>query len=180
VGVGVVRAHGSVARPPKRDSVSELSQDALTPYPDVRGARPPSCLLPAPRRSGRDIASTPPSQEPSCSGGSAPGSSSPLSLLAEEIEALPTTPAGEEAVRLHRELRDLRVPADVIVVSRDYADRWRGVRGDCCDLIRVTSPPRSRSLGQRPFLSSRGSPVRIWSGAFLLRREPSHVRRRWI
>jgi predicted nucleotidyltransferase len=35
----------------------------------------------------------------------------------------------EESVRLHRTLRDLRLPADVIVVSRDYADRWRGVRG---------------------------------------------------
>jgi uncharacterized protein len=35
----------------------------------------------------------------------------------------------EESVRLHRTLRDLRVPADVIVVSRDYADRWRDVRG---------------------------------------------------
>lgn len=35
----------------------------------------------------------------------------------------------EESVRLHRTLRDLRVPADVIVVSREYADRWRNVRG---------------------------------------------------
>jgi len=35
----------------------------------------------------------------------------------------------EEPVRLHRTLRDLRIPADVIVVSRDYADRWREVRG---------------------------------------------------
>jgi predicted nucleotidyltransferase len=35
----------------------------------------------------------------------------------------------EEAVRLHRTLRDLRVLADVIVVSREYVDRWREVRG---------------------------------------------------
>jgi len=35
----------------------------------------------------------------------------------------------EEAVRLHRTLRDLRVPADVIVISRDYAERWREVGG---------------------------------------------------
>jgi len=35
----------------------------------------------------------------------------------------------EEAVRLHSTLRDLRVTADVILVSRDYADRWRDVRG---------------------------------------------------
>ena len=37
--------------------------------------------------------------------------------------------AAKESVRLHRTLRDLRIPADVIVVSRDYADRWREVRG---------------------------------------------------
>lgn len=35
----------------------------------------------------------------------------------------------EESVRLHRTLRDLRMPVDVIVVSRDYADRWREIRG---------------------------------------------------
>jgi len=35
----------------------------------------------------------------------------------------------EESVRLHRTLRDLRVPADVIVISRDYAERWHEVRG---------------------------------------------------
>jgi predicted nucleotidyltransferase len=35
----------------------------------------------------------------------------------------------EESVRLHRTLRDLRMPANIIVVSREYADRWREVRG---------------------------------------------------
>jgi hypothetical protein len=35
----------------------------------------------------------------------------------------------EESVRLQRTLRDLRMPATVIVVSSDYADRWREVRG---------------------------------------------------
>jgi uncharacterized protein len=35
----------------------------------------------------------------------------------------------KESVRLHRTLRDLRVSADVIVVSREYAERWREVRG---------------------------------------------------
>lgn len=35
----------------------------------------------------------------------------------------------EESVRLQRTLRDLRVPSTVVVVSRDYADRWREVRG---------------------------------------------------
>jgi hypothetical protein len=32
-------------------------------------------------------------------------------------------------VRLHRILRDLRMPADIIVVGREYADRWSEVRG---------------------------------------------------
>lgn len=36
---------------------------------------------------------------------------------------------GSEAVRLMRALRDLRVPADVIVVSEQYANEWREVRG---------------------------------------------------
>ena len=35
----------------------------------------------------------------------------------------------KESVRLHRTLRDLRVPADVIVVSRDYAERRKEVPG---------------------------------------------------
>jgi predicted nucleotidyltransferase len=35
----------------------------------------------------------------------------------------------EESVRLLRELRDLRIPVDVIVVSRRYAEEWRDVRG---------------------------------------------------
>ena len=37
---------------------------------------------------------------------------------------------GEESVRLRRELRGLCVAADVIVVSRAYAERWRDVHGD--------------------------------------------------
>lgn len=35
----------------------------------------------------------------------------------------------EESVRLLRTLRDLRLPADVVVVSRRYAEDWREVRG---------------------------------------------------
>ncbi len=37
---------------------------------------------------------------------------------------------GEESVRLRRELRGLRVAADVIVVSRAYAEKWRDTHGD--------------------------------------------------
>lgn len=36
----------------------------------------------------------------------------------------------DESVRLMRELRDLRVPVDVVVVSRQYADAWGDVCGD--------------------------------------------------
>lgn len=36
---------------------------------------------------------------------------------------------GEEAVRLMRELRDLRIPAEIVVVSESYARDWRDVRG---------------------------------------------------
>jgi uncharacterized protein len=34
-----------------------------------------------------------------------------------------------ESVRLRRALRGLRLPTDIIVVSRRYADRWRDVKG---------------------------------------------------
>jgi predicted nucleotidyltransferase len=35
----------------------------------------------------------------------------------------------EESVRLHRAMRDLSLPAEILVVSREYAERWREVRG---------------------------------------------------
>jgi uncharacterized protein len=35
----------------------------------------------------------------------------------------------DESVRLMRALRDMRIPVDVIVVSKSYADEWRDVRG---------------------------------------------------
>lgn len=41
----------------------------------------------------------------------------------------------EESVRLHRTLRDLRVPVSVIVLSRDYVDRWRDVRGGLVNAV---------------------------------------------
>lgn len=53
-------------------------------------------------------------------------SPSSVSFLVVEPEVADET---EESVRLHRTLRELRVPADVIVVSRAYANRWRDVRG---------------------------------------------------
>ncbi len=61
----------------------------------------------------------------SCASGQA-GSDSEVNFLVVEPEVASEV---EESVRLHRTLRDLRIPADVIVVSRDHADRWREVRG---------------------------------------------------
>ncbi|HTT96158.1 MAG TPA: nucleotidyltransferase domain-containing protein [Solirubrobacterales bacterium] len=37
---------------------------------------------------------------------------------------------GEESIRLRRQLHGLCVAADVIVVSRGYAEKWRDTRGD--------------------------------------------------
>ncbi len=54
------------------------------------------------------------------------GLESDLDLLVVEPEV---EDGGEEAVRLMRELRDLRVPAEVIVVSDRYLEAWREVRG---------------------------------------------------
>lgn len=54
------------------------------------------------------------------------GVDSDLDLLVIEPEV---KDGGGEAVRLMRELRDLRVPAEVIVVSDRYVEDWREVRG---------------------------------------------------
>ena len=35
----------------------------------------------------------------------------------------------DESVRLRRELRDVLVPMDIVVVSEDYVEQWRDVRG---------------------------------------------------
>ena len=34
-----------------------------------------------------------------------------------------------ESVRLRRELRDVLVPMDIVVVREDYVEQWRDVRG---------------------------------------------------
>jgi len=54
------------------------------------------------------------------------GSASDLDFLVVEPEV---DDEGEEAVRLRRAIRGLRVPADVIVVSASYAEDWREVPG---------------------------------------------------
>lgn len=57
-------------------------------------------------------------------GGADPYSDLDLLVIEPEVDN-----EAEESVRLHRTLRDLRVPIDIIVISRDYAERWREVRG---------------------------------------------------
>jgi len=78
---------------------------------------------------GRRLAAAAPNSQVILFGSHARGEASPRS----DVDFLVVEPEvdneAEESVRLHRTLRDLRVPADVIVVSREYAERWREVRG---------------------------------------------------
>jgi predicted nucleotidyltransferase len=78
---------------------------------------------------GRRLAAAAPGSQVILFGSHARGDASAYS----DIDFLVVEPEianeAEESVRLQRILRDLRLPTDVIVVSRDYADRWRDVRG---------------------------------------------------
>lgn len=78
---------------------------------------------------GRRIASAAPGARVILFGSHARGEADPHS----DVDFLVIEPhvddeAGE-SVRLHRELRGLRIPADVVVVNRDYAESWADVRG---------------------------------------------------
>ncbi len=57
------------------------------------------------------------------------GSASPYSDIDFLVVEPEVANEAEESVRLHRTLRDLRVPASVLVLSCDYVDRWRDVPG---------------------------------------------------
>jgi predicted nucleotidyltransferase len=59
-------------------------------------------------------------------GSHARGDGSDLRFLVVEPEV---ENEAEESVRLARELRDLRMPVEIVVVSRGYFDAWRNVRG---------------------------------------------------
>jgi predicted nucleotidyltransferase len=78
---------------------------------------------------GRRLAAAAPDAEVILFGSHARGDAtehSDLDLLVIEPEV---ANEAEESVRLRRELRGLRTPFDVIVVSRPYAEEWREVRG---------------------------------------------------
>lgn len=78
---------------------------------------------------GRRLAVAAPDSQVILFGSHARGEANPQSDVDFLVVEPEVANEAEESVRLHRTLRDLRVPADVIVVSREYADRWRGVRG---------------------------------------------------
>lgn len=77
---------------------------------------------------GRRLAAAAPGAQVILFGSQVCGEASPHSDLDFLVIEPEVDNEAEESVRLHRTLRDLRVPADVIVVSREYADRWREVR----------------------------------------------------
>jgi predicted nucleotidyltransferase len=78
---------------------------------------------------GRRLAAAAPDAQVILFGSHARGEAGPHSDVDFLVVEPEVANEAEESVRLHRTLRDLRMPADVIVVSRDYADRWREVRG---------------------------------------------------
>lgn len=78
---------------------------------------------------GRRIAAAAPDARVILFGSHARGEANPHS----DVDFLVVEPhvddeAGE-SVRLLRELRDLRIPADVVVVGRGYAEDWADVHG---------------------------------------------------
>ena len=72
---------------------------------------------------GRRLAAAAPSAQVILFGSHSCGEANPHSNLDFLVVEPEVDNEAEESVRLHRTLRDLRVPADVIVASREYADR---------------------------------------------------------
>jgi len=80
------------------------------------------------REAGRRLAAAAPQARIVLFGSHARGEAGADSDL-DFLVVKPEEDDGSEAVRLMRALRDLRVSADVIVVSERYAEEWREVRG---------------------------------------------------
>jgi hypothetical protein len=78
---------------------------------------------------GRRLAAAAPDAQVILFGSRALGAANPHSGVGFLVVKPEVVSGAEESVLLHRTLRDLRMPTDVIVVSRDYAERWRDVRG---------------------------------------------------
>jgi hypothetical protein len=78
---------------------------------------------------GRRLAAAAPDAEVVLFGSRSLGAANPYGGIGFLVVEPEVANEAEESVRLHRTLRDLRMPTDVVVVSRDYAERWRDVRG---------------------------------------------------
>ena len=81
------------------------------------------------REAGRRVAEAAPRARVILFGSHARGDAGPRS----DLDILVIEPDVEntalESVRLMRELRDLRLPVEIVVVSQNDADNWRDVRG---------------------------------------------------
>jgi len=80
-------------------------------------------------KAGHRLATAAPEAQIILFGPHAHGSANPHSDVDFLVVEPEVVNEAEESVRLHRTLRDLRVPVSVIVLSRDYVDHWRDVRG---------------------------------------------------
>jgi predicted nucleotidyltransferase len=100
---------------------------------------------------GRRLAAAAPDAQVILFGSHARGEATPSSDVDFLVVEPEVANEARESVRLHRTLRDLRMPADVIVVSRDYAERWREVRGGLVHAA-LSGGPRSRGMSGKPDL----------------------------
>lgn len=78
---------------------------------------------------GRRLAAAAPDAQVILFGSHARGEAGPHSDIDFLVVEPEVANEAEESVRLHRILRDLRISADIIVVSREFAERWSEVRG---------------------------------------------------
>jgi predicted nucleotidyltransferase len=78
---------------------------------------------------GRRLAAAAPGARVILFGSAARGSIRPHSDLDLLVVEPSVQSPDDESVRLRRELGDVLVPMDIIVVSEDYVEQWRDVRG---------------------------------------------------
>ena len=78
---------------------------------------------------GRRLAAAAPDSQVILFGSHARGEADPHSDVDFLVVEPDVDDEAEESVRLRRALRDLRLPTDIIVVSRRYAEDWADVHG---------------------------------------------------
>jgi len=78
---------------------------------------------------GRRLAAAAPDSKVILFGSHARGEADPRSDVDFLVVEPDVDDEAAESVRLRRTLRDLRMPTDIVVVSRRYADDWGNVRG---------------------------------------------------